>query len=173
MTKISEMIETQIVNCQTLLQVFLKERQFYLDKDELKMEDVTKILLKKMTFISKLDELKKIVKLSQNHNVNDNGIEGKKKRSLVRELGELLEQLLVIEHENELLFRKLLNDSKTRSNDQGTNGRKQTHTEAAPKGATNDDSSRRIRTPYHSRGTLTNYTETTAKGYSKNIINYA
>ena len=102
-------IEKQIWNCRNLLTLFQEEREGYLQNNSISMKDVIDILRKKIKLISDLEELKRFVNESSRE---DEGLgesqDEKKKR--IRELSDLLEQLLVIEHENELLLKEMMNN---------------------------------------------------------------
>jgi len=97
-------LEQQVNSCRSLLAVFHQERQFYQESEQVTMEAVVRILQAKEKLVQVFSDQKSVLaETSQLPKTGDS-----QRQQLLRELGVLLEQLLVIDRENELLLRKLL-----------------------------------------------------------------
>ncbi len=106
MTTLTTDIQKQIKNCKHLLAVFIGERQYYLEQDTIQIKDVMSIMSRKMTLVENLKITKSVIDRSNQQ--SGAGARSDDTRVLIRELSELLEQLLVIENENERLLTRLL-----------------------------------------------------------------
>jgi flagellar biosynthesis/type III secretory pathway chaperone len=95
-----EVIEEQIRCCRKLLDVFRDER-LSLGDGNLDMEKVIRILEVKRQILAAFESQKQLIAPTAQDSDS-------REKSLVRELGSLLEQLLVIDAENESLLRNLL-----------------------------------------------------------------
>ncbi len=95
-----EVIEEQIRCCRKLLDVFRDER-LSLGDGHLDMEKVIRILEVKRQILAAFESQKQLIAPAAQDGDS-------REKSLVRELGSLLEQLLVIDAENESLLRNLL-----------------------------------------------------------------
>ena len=106
MNKSADMLSEQIDTCKNLLGIFLDERQVFLDKEHVNLKEILPLLQKKCHLAERLTEMKQTFNPYESNDGFESAIQPKVKRQLIRELGALLEQLLVIEHENELLIKQ-------------------------------------------------------------------
>lgn len=105
-------IEERIKNCKNLLNLFRKERRLFLARETVNMQDVLPILKLKKDLVDVLDGANLLSANTENASAEDPKEELQRKEQL-RELAGLLEELLVIDRENEMLLRKLLNKPST------------------------------------------------------------
>lgn len=105
MNDLTSAVSKQIESCRELLKIFQTERQLYIDRPRIDINDVNRILCRKKQLVEIFDhqhqlicDLKEQVAAGQSPADKD----------LMRELGSILEQLLVIDHENEKLLRQCL-----------------------------------------------------------------
>lgn len=110
------LIEKQIGDCKKLLRLFQQERQLYIDKCEIPIKDVLNILKRKMGLVQNLEDMRRFLTQSGHDKTKRSHKPENNRQARIRELGELLEQLLVIEHENELLLKKIIKRPLTQSN---------------------------------------------------------
>ena len=108
MSATCEILDAQITNCKRLLSVFLDERKNYLEKKDIKVNEVMNSLLEKMKLVDKLEEIKKIIHKANSESTQDQLEVKSTNRQKIRQLQDLLERLLVIEHENDLLLKRAL-----------------------------------------------------------------
>ncbi len=121
MKELTEQIKKQIKNCSDLLAIFQQERQLYCDKQQVGINEVMQILERKKTLVEVFDNQQAIMKKVR-ESENDSDSKTSEQKVLLRELGSLLEQLLVIDHENEKLLRENLSCRKvTKSPVKGNN----------------------------------------------------
>ncbi len=92
-------VDEQIQSCRELLKMFQEERQTYTDKQDVDIQDVLASMKQKQKIVDAFAQQKELNKQTPK---ND------KERKRLRELAQLLEQLLVIEQENEILLTRLL-----------------------------------------------------------------
>jgi len=104
MNEATNVIRKQIESCRELLKIFQNERQLYLDRPDINLEDVTRILCRKKQLVEVFDQQQQVIRECK----EQNGMVDADNRELMRELGSILEQLLVIDHENEKLLRHCL-----------------------------------------------------------------
>jgi hypothetical protein len=98
------LIEEQIVSCKELLKVFTDERESYGDCDTVDLNIVMQLLKRKQDILGSFTRQKEIITA-----INSNGHTNEEaEKKLLRELGGILEQLLVIDQENEVLLRKMI-----------------------------------------------------------------
>jgi len=108
----ASLIEKQIHNCRDLLKVFKEERESYTDNLDVDLQMVMRMLNRKkeiLTSFQKQKELMSSIKEQGHQNENQ-------EKMLLRELGKVLEQLLVIDQENEILLRDQLGKKPESSN---------------------------------------------------------
>ena len=98
------LIEEQITNCRELLTIFKDERETYGDSDAVNLDQVVTMIKRKQEILGSFSKQKEIMQSIKEHGHQDENAEKK----LLRELGGILEQLLVIDQENEVLLRDLL-----------------------------------------------------------------
>ena len=105
MNKIIKTIQNQVVSCKKLLKVFQDERQVYNIKKNVGIKEVKIILARKKQIVTAFEAQHTVLKELRSSEVHSGDREQK---DTLRELGSILEQLLVIDHENEKLLRKIL-----------------------------------------------------------------
>jgi len=105
MNEATEVIRKQIESCRELLKIFQNERQLYLDRPNINLDDVTRILCRKKQLVEIFDQQQQFIRDFKNQAQSSGDSDDKE---LMRELGSVLEQLLVIDHENEKLLRHCL-----------------------------------------------------------------
>lgn len=115
MNNFAAAIRTQIESCRELLNVFQKERQLYNDKDKVGISEVMQILNRKKQIVEIFDKQHRLVKLLQQSATDQSQKDAAEQKTLMRELGSILEQLLVIDHENEKLLRDNITSRKVAS----------------------------------------------------------
>ena len=99
------LIEEQITNCRELLKIFKDERETYGDSSSININQVVNMIKRKQEILTTFSKQKEIMQ-----NIKDNGHQNEDaEKKLLRELGSILEQLLVIDQENEVLLKGLLN----------------------------------------------------------------
>lgn len=101
----SVVLKNKITSCKNLLEVFQKEREVYGETTEISMDHVMNMLQFKKQILEQFEGHKALIQKNVQVDVSRNKIYEKE---LIRELGALLEQLLVIDMENEKLLRGLL-----------------------------------------------------------------
>jgi flagellar biosynthesis/type III secretory pathway chaperone len=112
MNDLTVQIKKQIGNCSRLLEVFQNERQLYRNKQQVGITEVMQILERKKTIVEIFDKQHVIVKeLRENSAGAPPAIQAEHKE-MMRELSSILEQLLVIDHENEKLLRENISSRK-------------------------------------------------------------
>ena len=89
-------LDQQIDNCQKLLRMFQEEREQYTERQSLELHDVLESMKQKQRLVEVFEVQKQFA---------ENPPQSEAERKQLRVLGELLEQLLVIEQENEILLR--------------------------------------------------------------------
>ena len=115
MNKIIKTIQSQVESCKKLLKVFQDERQVYNIKKSVGIKEVKTILARKKMIVSAFEAQHTVLKeLKSVKDVTTKG-DDKTQKDTLRELGSILEQLLVIDHENEKLLRKLLSVQPSRA----------------------------------------------------------
>ncbi|OGV34068.1 MAG: hypothetical protein A2020_01205 [Lentisphaerae bacterium GWF2_45_14] len=104
MNELAGVIRHQIENCKNLLCVFQDERKTYQEKRQLGTRDVMEILKKKKQIFDVFEQqhalLKEIGEAPDNEEVRAG------KKELLSDLSAVIEQVLVIDHENEKLLRE-------------------------------------------------------------------
>ena len=95
-------LDQQIDNCQKLLRMFQEEREQYTERQSLELHDVLESMKQKQRLVEVFEVQKQFA---------ENPPQSEAERKQLRVLGELLEQLLVIEQENEILLSRLLKAS--------------------------------------------------------------
>jgi len=108
MNNIIKTIQGQVLSCKKLLTVFQKERQLYNVKKAVGIKEVKTVLARKKLIVSAFEAQHSVLKELKVSQGQVPETEEKAQKDSLRELGALLEQLLVIDHENEKLLRKLL-----------------------------------------------------------------
>ena len=98
------LIEEQIDSCRELLKIFKTERETYGDSSSIDISQVVSMVKRKQEILGTFSKQKEIMQAIKEHGHQNEELEKK----LLRELGRILEQLLVIDQENEILLRDLL-----------------------------------------------------------------
>jgi len=102
-------IEQRIESCRSLLDLFHKEREVLLSKDHVEAKDVLPMLKLKKQLLEKFESASETLKNgAENPDENRNDESEENRRELLRQLSDLLEQLLVIDRENQRLLREVL-----------------------------------------------------------------
>ena len=99
-----DLIEEQITNCRDLLKVFKDERETYGESETVNLNVVVAMIKRKQDLLTSFGKQKDIMQEIREHGHQNEESE----KTLLRELGSILEQLLVIDQENEVLLRDLL-----------------------------------------------------------------
>lgn len=97
----ASLIEKQIHNCRDLLKVFKEERESYSDNPAADLQMVMRMLNRKKEILTSFQKQKELMSSIREQGYQDENQE----KMLLRELGKILEQLLVIDQENEILLR--------------------------------------------------------------------
>ena len=100
----ASLIEKQILNCRDLLKVFKEERESYSDNPAANLQMVMRMLNRKKEILTSFQKQKELMSSIREQGYQDENQE----KMLLRELGKILEQLLVIDQENEILLRDQL-----------------------------------------------------------------
>ncbi len=100
----ASLIEKQIHNCRDLLKVFKEERESYSDNPQADLQMVMRMLNRKKEILTSFQKQKELMSSIREQGYQDENQE----KMLLRELGKILEQLLVIDQENEILLRDQL-----------------------------------------------------------------
>lgn len=120
MNKLSQVINDQVNSCKKLLKLFQGERQLYITKESVGVKEVKAILEKKKMIVEAFEGQHAILKKLKSEQAKISPVDEKEQREGLRVLSSLLEQLLVIDHENEKLLKKLLS---VNTNNQATSRR--------------------------------------------------
>ena len=112
MNDLTVQIKKQIGNCSRLLEVFQNERQLYHNKQQVGIAEVMQILERKKTIVEIFDKQHVIVKELRENSVGASPAIQAEHKEMMRELSSILEQLLVIDHENEKLLRENISSRK-------------------------------------------------------------
>lgn len=115
MNKIIKTIQTQVESCKKLLKVFQDERQVYNTKKSVGVKEVKTILARKKLIVSAFEAQHSVLKELKKGECAATKDDELIQKEALRELGSILEQLLVIDHENEKLLRKLLSVQPSRA----------------------------------------------------------
>ncbi len=103
-------IEEQVKHCRKLLGIFQDERKLYLEKGSIGQQEICEILGRKKMLVEAFENQRQAMLSIEEENraaaIPEN-IKDKRK-TLVRELAGLLEQLIVIDQENEKMLRNIL-----------------------------------------------------------------
>jgi flagellar biosynthesis/type III secretory pathway chaperone len=100
-------LKSRIESCRGLLEVFQQERQMLQARQDIDPSSILGMLKLKLRLVDSMAEHQHAVQAeTQQLDPADSG--NPQRREHVRELASLLEQLLVIERENQLLLRRLL-----------------------------------------------------------------
>jgi len=97
-------LQNRIESCRGLLEVFQQERQMLQERQGLDPSSILGMLKLKLTLVETVADHRRAVQ--------DEAPAAPSRREHVRELASLLEQLLVIERENQMLLRRLLEPGK-------------------------------------------------------------
>ena len=100
----ASLIEKQIINCRNLLKVFREERESYTDDPTVDLKMVMRMLNRKQEILTSFQKQKDLMSSIKEQGYQDETQE----KMLLRELGKILEQLLVIDQENEILLRDMV-----------------------------------------------------------------
>lgn len=109
MNELMKIIEKQLNNCKKLLSVFQSERQIYKDNKDVGIKEIMEIMNKKKELVDAFEVQREIMKQLKDSENSVPADEREKRRELVRELASMFEQLLVIDRENEMLLRNIMN----------------------------------------------------------------
>lgn len=112
MNDLTVQIKKQIGNCSRLLEVFQNERQLYRNKQQVGIAEVMQILERKKTIVEIFDKQHVIVKELRENSAGASPAIQAEHKEMMRELSSILEQLLVIDHENEKLLRENMSSRK-------------------------------------------------------------
>ncbi|MDD3118342.1 MAG: hypothetical protein PHQ27_04135 [Victivallales bacterium] len=107
MNSLAAAIGRELENCRELLRVFQEERRLYGTGNTIGLAEVTALLERKQQLVAVFDRQHLLMK-ELRHRQNDANTDPAAEpqcRELLRTLGSVLEQLLVIDHENEKLLR--------------------------------------------------------------------
>jgi len=99
-------IESQIESCKALLAVFQEERSIYREGRGLSKDEMSATLERKCKLLSLFDGQRKLLKSIEAEGSSVPEEVKEKRKELMRALGSVLEQLLVIDQENERLMRE-------------------------------------------------------------------
>ena len=108
----ASLIEKQIINCRNLLKVFREERESYTDDPTVDLKMVMRMLNRKQEILTSFQKQKDLMSSIKEQGYQDEAQE----KMLLRELGKILEQLLVIDQENEILLRDMVTKKPGASN---------------------------------------------------------
>jgi len=109
-------IEQRIESCKSLLELFQKERTILQSKKEIEAKDMLPMLKLKKKLLDRFEEDAEALK-SDEPTTEDGDEEAQETRDeLLRELSDLLEQLLVLDRENQRLLRETLSDTQKNAN---------------------------------------------------------
>ena len=103
MNELAATISRQIENCKGLLGIFQDERKTYQEKRHLEPRDIMEILKRKKQIFDVFEEQHLALKEMHRSAESENSTE---KKGLLGDLSSVIEQLLVIDHENEKLLRE-------------------------------------------------------------------
>lgn len=104
-------LKSRIESCRGLLEVFQEERQMLQARREIEPASVLGMLKRKLCLVDSMAEHQQAVQVETALPEAPDAADPQR-REHVRELASLLEQLLVIERENQLLLRRLLEPGK-------------------------------------------------------------
>lgn len=108
----ASLIEKQIINCRNLLKVFREERESYTDDLTIDLKMVMRMLNRKQEILTSFQKQKELMSSIKEQGYHDENQE----KMLLRELGKILEQLLVIDQENEILLRDMVSKKPSSKN---------------------------------------------------------
>jgi flagellar biosynthesis/type III secretory pathway chaperone len=108
MISIMENLNDQITSCKKLLKIFQEERTLYRNRSSIGIKEVMDILKRKKLLVEAFGEQQQIMREIKAQEKEQTAPPKEKTRELLRELSEVLEQLLVIDQENEKLLRNIL-----------------------------------------------------------------
>ncbi|NQZ57099.1 MAG: hypothetical protein HRT88_06465 [Lentisphaeraceae bacterium] len=97
------LLNEQIDNCRQLLKVFKDERESFSTNGDINLAYVMKSLQRKKEILKSFETQKQIMTSMRQSPIGET-----EEKTLLRELGSILEQLLVIDQENEVMLRDLL-----------------------------------------------------------------
>jgi hypothetical protein len=100
----ANLIEEQIESCCKLLLIFREERESFGEQETVDLSLVMKMLKRKKDILASFETQKNLMASIRETGYQDEVLEKK----LLKELGKILEQLLVIDQENEVLLRNIL-----------------------------------------------------------------
>lgn len=109
MNDLMKIIEKQLNNCKKLLSVFQSERQVYRERKDIGIKEIMEIMNKKKELVDAFEAQREIMKQLKDTENSVPAEEREKRRESVRELASMFEQLLVIDRENEMLLRNIMN----------------------------------------------------------------
>ena len=100
----ANLIEEQIESCRKLLQIFRDERESFGESETIDLNLIMKMLKRKQDILQSFEMQKKLMS-----DIRESGYQDEEsEKLLLKELGKILEQLLVIDQENEVLMRDML-----------------------------------------------------------------
>ena len=99
-------IQKQIASCEKLLEVFQEERQLYSNAGNVDMQTLLQRIEYKKQIIDTFENQKDLLTSINQESSRKNAVEVEKQ--LLKQLGTVLEKLLVIDQENEIMLKKLL-----------------------------------------------------------------
>lgn len=108
----ASLIEKQIINCRNLLKIFREERESYTDDLTVDLKMVMRMLNRKQEILTSFQKQKDLMCSIKEQGYQDENQE----KMLLRELGKILEQLLVIDQENEILLRDMVTKKPNKQN---------------------------------------------------------
>lgn len=113
MSNLINSIRTQIQNSKNILAVFQDERKTYQDKMQVGVQEVMDILKRKKRLVETFEEQHNIFRKMDETDETLSPEEKAERKNLIRDLSEILEQLLVIDHENEKMLRDIMSSTKS------------------------------------------------------------
>lgn len=99
-------IQKQIDSCEKLLEIFQEERQLYSNAGNVDMQTLLQRIEYKKQIIETFENQKDLLSSINQESSRRNTLEVEKQ--LLKQLGTVLEKLLVIDQENEIMLKKLL-----------------------------------------------------------------
>lgn len=103
---IEDTIAKQIESCRELLKIFQNERQLYLETQQVGITEVMRILGRKKELVEIFDKQHTLLIKLKNNGGAASPEEKLRRKGLMSQLASLIEQLLVIDHENEKMLRE-------------------------------------------------------------------
>jgi hypothetical protein len=111
MSSLINTIKNQIQNTKNILAVFQDERKTYQNKAQVGVQEIMDILKRKKRLVETFEEQHNIFRKINETDDTLSSEEKIERKTLIRDLSEMLEQLLVIDHENEKMLREIMSSN--------------------------------------------------------------